>query len=172
MRHLLHLLGSILVTSPAFALDINPGLWEIKSEVIMAGKSFDPMAAMETAMALLPEDQKKALQEKMAESKSHVEFGKNKNVRICQSEKTLKDTRTIEESSDCKLNLKTNTPQAMNGDFVCKEQNFKGTFDLKVKDKNNYEYRMTGNGPKNIPMELKYKAKFISKNCGKVKPLE
>lgn len=171
MKHLI-LVGSCLFLSNAWALDIQPGLWEIKSEIVVHGKSFDPMAAMKTAMDNLPEEQKKAIREKMADASSHVDFD-DKTAFVCHTPETIKSPKSIEDSSNCKINIKTNTPRAMSGDVSCTQSvNFKGTFDLKVKDPKNYEYKMAGKGPQGTPVELRYKAKLVTAECGDHKPVK
>lgn len=163
MKYLIIMLSSIIATSASAAMDMKAGLWEVQVDINLNGVRFDPMAAMRTALAAIPESQRKNLEKQMNSTMP------NADGRICVNNSKLTDPSALAQEEDCKYKILKNTNKEMSGTATCKE--ITGTFSLVKKNDNLIVFNISGDreGQK---YEMTSTSKFISANCGKIKPIE
>lgn len=161
MKYLILVLSTIVTTSASAAMDMKAGLWEVQVDINLNGIRFDPMAAMRTALAAMPESQRKALEEKLQTAMP------NEDGRVCLKEAKITDPNTLMKEEGCKFNVTKNTDKQMSGSAVCKQ--IKGTFNLEKKSDNLFVLNISGDreGQK---YEMTSTSKFVNANCGAIKP--
>ncbi|WP_413612248.1 DUF3617 domain-containing protein [Bdellovibrio sp. HCB-110] len=159
---------------PSLAFDIKPGLWEVQTVVTYDGKQFDPQAEIKKAMAAMSPEQRKqmeALMKKGAGGGSGFGGLSENGFRICYTKAMLNDPKKVMESSKkCKMDLKSQTSTKLTGTFNCPDDKTSGTFDWTVKNQNLYEGLMTGKTKDGKTSLVRQNAKFVSADCGSVKP--
>lgn len=165
---LLTLLLPLALAIPAqAAFQLKAGLWEVESKNSMNGKSVDPQAQLKEMMKSMPAAQRTQM-EKMLASKG-VGMGSGKGMRICHTDKTMSDESLVSsKEDDCKIKNKKELSDGMRFDIDCKRGS--GTAEYHRIDDSNYsgwnEFQT-----KEGKMRMDFKGKYISKDCGSVKPI-
>nr|BFD59922.1 DUF3617 domain-containing protein [Bdellovibrio sp. CKG001] len=172
MKHLLLTAALLTAASSAQAFDIKPGLWEAKMTLTLDGKVFDPMAEMNKALAQVPAEQRKQMEEMMAKSGSHMPITKD-GYRICYTADMLNNPKSVMDATkSCTTKVTTQTAKKISGTFDCPKEDAKGTFEWTAKSDTQYEGVMTGKNSKGKDTVIRYEGKFVSTDCGKVKPVK
>lgn len=172
MRYLLLTTAFLTAASSAQAFDIKPGLWEAKMTLTLDGKTFDPMAEMNKALAQLPPEQRKQMEDMMAKSGSQMPITKD-GYRICYTADMLKNPSSVMDATkSCKTKITTQTAKKISGTFDCPKEDAKGTFDWTAKSDTQYEGVMTGKTSQGKDTVIRYEGTFVSADCGKVKPVK
>lgn len=163
MKYLIIVLSTIIATSASAAMEMKAGLWEVQIDINLNGIRFDPMAAMRTALAAMPESQRKKLEKHMKNSMP------DDDGRLCLKEAKITDPNSLMKEEGCKFNVTKNTDKQMSGSANCKQ--IKGTFNLEKKSDNLFVLNISGDreGQK---YEMTSTSKFVNANCGNVKPLK
>lgn len=159
---------------PSFAFDIKPGLWQVQSTITINGKKFDPQAEMKKAMANLPPEHRKKMEDMLNKSAKDAKVAGHMTAdgfQVCYTKDMLNNPRKfMEQSKTCKMNLKTQTATKLTGTFDCPQEKTTGTFEWTVKDSGQYNGVMTGKTKDGKSSMVEQNAKFISADCGSVKP--
>ncbi|AHZ84847.1 hypothetical protein Bb109J_c2153 [Bdellovibrio bacteriovorus] len=165
------LFTALCTASTTFAaFDIKPGLWEVKMQMTLDGKAFDPMAEMNKALEQLPPEQRKKMEAMLAGS-DKIPVTKN-GYRICYTADMLKSpNKVMEGTKACTTKITTQTAKKLAGTFDCPKDDAKGDFEWNAKSSNEYEGLMNGKTSKGGNTQVRYQGKFISADCGKVKPV-
>ncbi len=161
----------VLVSPLAYsALDMNAGLWKVEMVIKTNGKTMNPAAEMQKAMANMPEEKRKKLQAMMGDIRPGV--ADNNAVNVCYSKEMLEKPESINKQTDKKCDTKvvTNTPKKVVTNFKC-EDGSKGDATWTVKNKNSFNGVVNVVSAKGEKSEMTYKADFVSGECGKVKPV-
>lgn len=163
MKYLIVVLATIIATSASAAMEMKAGLWEVQIDINLNGIRFDPMAAMRTALAAMPESQRKNLEKHMKDSMP------DDDGRVCLKEAKITDPNTFMKEEGCKFKVSKNTDKQMVGTADCKQ--IKGTFNVEKKSDSLFVLNISGDreGQK---YEMTSTSKFINANCGKTKPLK
>ncbi|WP_413942774.1 DUF3617 domain-containing protein [Bdellovibrio sp. HCB-162] len=169
MKFLLPIL-TFVYAMPSMAFDIKPGLWEVSTVVTYDGKQFDPQAELKKAMANMPPEYKKKMEAAMKNSGAMGNFTEN-GFKVCYTKDMLDNPKKVMDAAKkCKMNLKTQSSTKLTGTFDCPEDKTSGTFDWTVKNQNQYEGVMTGKTKDGKSSLIRQNAKFVSVDCGSVKP--
>ena len=161
----LSLLTLSLHTQAAFKL--QPGLWEVQTKTNINGKSGDHMAKMQEAMKKLSPEQR-AQMEKMMGSKG-MGFG-DKGMKVCHNEITSSpENMAGDKKSRCTITDKKELADGIRFNFKC--DNGSGTAEYHAPSATNY------NGWNEIKTtkgqsRIEFTGKFVSKDCGNIKPLQ
>lgn len=165
------LTGLLLTTAPAHAtFDIKPGLWQVQMKMTLDGKAFEPMAEVKKALEKLSPEQRKQMEAMMA-GNSQMPIAKD-GYRVCYTKEMLKNPgKVMEGTQSCTTKITTQTSKKIAGSFDCPKEDAKGTFEWNAKSDSAYEGLMTGKTSKGKDTVIRYSGKFISADCGKVKPV-
>lgn len=163
----------LLLPLTSFAnLDIKPGLWTTKMTIEIAGQKLDPAAMMDSAFALMSADQKKQIQEMIAKSGHSMPKMDKDGAKSCMTAEMLKDPKKITETQECKTVITSQTSKKLSGTFKCTEPEASGTFEWAAKSQTEYSGVMNGKTTDGKSAIIRADGKFLSADCGKVKPLQ
>lgn len=125
------------------AMDMKPGLWEMSMKLIDgSGKEID---ASQFA-------------------------GKKASNKICYTKEMIENPgRNISNKADCETNIKTRTKTEFVSTYKCKD-GMEGNMEFKLKDSKSFTMT-THTLIQDKKMGMKYYGKFLSSDCGDVKPL-
>lgn len=148
-------------------LDIKPGLWTVSMS--SGGKEINPMAQMQKSLESMPPEKRKMMMEMMAKNK--IGMGAGGAMQICYSKEMISNPESFATKTDskCKVTIVTNTSSKMVSNMKC-EDGTTGDVTMTTKNSENYSTIMnfTKNGKKSV---MKNTGKFISSDCGSVKPI-
>jgi hypothetical protein len=165
------LLVLITLTSlSASAMDLKPGLWNIEMNIKQSGKKIDPMAEMRKAMKDMPEAQKKQMMKAMGEY--GVDMTGSQGMKQCFTKEMIeKAILGGSQEKGCKTQLTKKSSSEYITTYNCKDGT-KGSGVLKIKSPKSYEAIITVQDVKGQKHEMTQVAKFLSSNCGDVKPIK
>lgn len=154
------------------ALDIRPGLWAVDMTMMQEGKKIDPMGELQSALKDMPEERKKQMMQAMEESGLSVDAGGKKTaIKQCYTQEMIEQAKVgAHEDENCKTVTSKKSADKIVSKFNCKDGS-KGTATINIESDKAYTGHMVMSGPNGEKSELKYDAKYVSGNCGKVKPM-
>ena len=160
----------ILQFAYATSLNINTGLWLHEMEVYINGKKLDPEAILQQTLQQIPEAQRALLKDAIKEQMQPVENEKKQ----CITTNLLKKdnvAKLIEDNDECRVRITNFSPSSMSADINCKDGGGKGNMTWKANSKTSYtfEVNMVAEGEK---IRQLGKGKFLSSNCGNIKPVK
>lgn len=167
------LLGSTLAL-PSFAQNMKPGLWEITSKVDgNNGQLGAAMADMQKQMASMAPDQRKMMEQMMA--KHGVQMGGGNGamrMKMCLTpEMARKNELMIQQQGDCTHSRSPAVGGKMKFTFSCKNPRASGEGEVAFSGDTSYQMKMNMvSGPKNEAMTMDGSGKWLSADCGNVKP--
>ncbi len=157
--------------------EMKPGLWEnsftVKSE---SGKIEKAMADLKSKMASMPAEQRKMMEEVMAKQGLGVSQQAN-NVKVCISQEQAKNLEIPQgQNENCTHEIVKRTNNSVKMKFDCKgvrETSGEGEFTLTSPTAYNGKtiVHTTLNG-KQDRMDMTQKGKWLSSDCGAIKPLQ
>ncbi|ODU07891.1 MAG: hypothetical protein ABS84_15250 [Rubrivivax sp. SCN 71-131] len=162
---------------PAHAQRIAPGLWEMKMNMASPdGKLQQQMAAMQKELAQLPPEQRKMMEEMMARQGVGIDAAKGMHAaRICISkEQAERDELPADPDGRCKYERMQRSGSMMRFAFTCSDPQSRGEGEIKLQGDKAYSSRMTTEttGPQGRTerMEINQQARWLSADCGTLKP--
>ncbi|MGA0024445.1 MAG: DUF3617 family protein [Burkholderiales bacterium] len=173
------LLGAVLAL-PATAQTMKPGLWEIQNKMGGSGDQGAKMAAameqMQQQMASMPPEQRKMVQDMMAKQGVNMApgAGGGMSVRICVTkEMAARNEAPVQNEGDCKRETLQRSGNTTKFKFTCANppSSGEGTVTLHNPESYTMNMKMTG-GRQQGTMTMDAKGKFISSDCGSVKPIK
>jgi hypothetical protein len=172
MKKRLFVAALLLPLSSFAALDIKPGLWTTKMTIEIAGQKLDPAEMMDTAFALMSAEQKKKVQDMIAKSGHSLPKMDKDGAKSCLTADMLKDPNKITETQECKTTITSQTSKKVVGTFKCTEPEATGTFEWNATSQTAYSGVMNGKTADGKSALIRADGKFLSADCGKVKPLQ
>lgn len=176
MRIVLIVIG-LFVSSLAFAQSTTkPGLWEVSTK--MSSPTNPQMAKqMEEAqkmMASMPPAQRKQMEEMMAKQGVNTSFGAGGAVtmKLCISPE-MASSPPAEQRQGCTYKF-SQSGKTHNFNFQCANPPGDGEGQMTFADADNYSGKMRMNavqGGKKETMDMQTTGKYLSANCGAIKPL-
>lgn len=170
MRNLAFIL--LLMSSLSFAApQMKPGLWKIDmTSTDASGKKTDISKQMEAAMANVPADQRKKMQEMM--KNMGQETTNVSPTKVCLTEQMVKDPKNISkyQQDKCKTDTVAQSNDKIISTFSC-EDGTKGKINFVFKDSTSYTGKIDVIPSKGRPSSIEYHGKFLSSDCGNVKPV-
>ncbi len=174
-----HIAGALLAMAgqaQAAGPDIKPGLWEMQIQQAK-GMNMPDMAEMQKAMkqmqaqmAQLPPEQRKMMEQHMGNS--GVAFS-DKGMRICMTADDIKRESIPLSDDNCKNTIKTRTAKRWVMSTVCTQPQMTGEAEALFESPTAYSVNMKGTMTekgKTRPYDMSMRWKFVSADCGKVKP--
>lgn len=178
--HLL-LLGASLIcgVSGVAAQSIKPGLWEISNKMSSStGALNKEMAAMQKEMASMPPEQRKLMEEMMAKQGVSMNAGAGSvatTIKVCMSKEMVeRDEVAGPQEGDCKHSRSPRSGNTMKFSFVCSKPASSGEGQVTFVSPEAYSVKMSINsaaGGKAEKMSVDAAGKFLSSDCGAIKPL-
>lgn len=155
-------LASTLVHAAPMAA--KPGLWSMQVEVENNGKKVNLNDQLNQAMAKMTPEQKQKMQGMVGSAAG------DQGTQTCLTQDMLTPEKMLQQQGNktCQTKFTTNTPTHIVGTFNC-EDGTKGDVDWKVSAE-----KMDGviqtESSKRGKAKVKMAGKFVSADCGKVKP--
>jgi len=168
------------VALPAAAQTMKPGLWEINNK--MGGEQGAKMAAaqaeMQQQLASMPPEQRKMMQDML--SKQGMSMGSGAGggmtVRICVTkEMAARNQAPASQQGDCKQEQMQRSGNTTKFKFTCTNPPSSGEGEVTLHNPESYSMKMKSTsqrGGKSEQMNMEAQGKFISSDCGSVKPIK
>ncbi len=166
-----------LCAGAANAQSLKPGLWEIATQMQSGpGQKNDELAQAQKAMQSMPPEQRKMMEAMMA--KQGVQLGAGAGggmtIKICMTKEMVDRNDMHSQQGDCKHTYGQRAGNSMSFSFVCTKPPSSGDGQIIFTSPEAYQTKMTTTttaqgGPKK--MEMQSSGRFLSADCGTVKPL-
>lgn len=160
----------------AAAQTMKPGLWEINNKMSSSsGEMEKAMAEAQKQLASMPADQRKMMEDMMA--KQGVGMGKSAGstaVRLCMTKEMVERNEVATQQGDCKQTTAPRAGNTMKFSFVCTQPPSNGEGQVVFVSPEAYTMKMTLNSTamgKAEKMNMDASGKFVSAECGNIKPI-
>ncbi len=161
----------------AHAQTMKPGLWEMTSKVQSgSGEMEKAMAEAQKQMAAMTPEQLKMMQDMMA--KQGVSMGTNAAgamaIKLCMTKEMVDNNDIVQQEGDCKITNSPRTGNTMKVSFVCTKPPSSGEGQVTFTSPEAYSSKMTVNttsGGKSEKTTMEGQGKWLSAECGAVKPM-
>jgi hypothetical protein len=168
------------VALPATAQTMKPGLWEINNK--MGGDAGAKMAAaqaqMQEQLASMPPEQRKMMQDMFAKQGMSMGSGAGggMSVRICiTKEMAARNQAPTSQQGDCKQEQVQRSGNTTKFKFTCANPPSSGEGTMTMHSAESYSMKMNATsqrGGKPEQMNMEAQGKFVSTDCGSVKPIK
>lgn len=168
---------TVTVSSQAATGQMKPGLWEnsfiIKSQ---SGKIEKAMGDLKSQMANMPASQRKMMEEMMAKQGLGINE-KTNTVKVCISKEQAQNLDFPQDhNQDCTHEVVKRTSNSIKVKFNCKgEKVTSGEGEFTLLSPTSYKGKSTINtmiDDKQDIMEMDQKGKWLTSNCGSIKPVQ
>jgi TolA-binding protein len=175
------LLGAVLglaILSTAHAQSSKPGLWEHSTTVKTgSGQLEQQMAQMQRELAAMPADQRKMMEQMMAQqgmSLPGMGQGGATAHRYCMTPEEAARSDIPSHDEDCKYTVLSRSANKLRMSFVCTDEgNTKGEGEVTFASSTAYSGKFTMTtriDGKPERMEMSQTGKWLSADCGKIRP--
>lgn len=162
----------------ASAQNLKPGLWEITHKMQGGGADMAAaMADMQREMASMPPEQRKMMQEMMA--KQGVQMGAGgpggMSARVCMTKEMVERNEIPARQGDCRTTQQSRSGNTIKMAYTCTHPPSSGSGQVTIKSPEAYtmQMRMTSKiDGKSETMEMSGAGKWLSADCGSVKPMQ
>ncbi len=156
------------------ALDIKPGLWEVRLKLIGKGKEIDPQAELQKALENMNPEQRKRMQEmmgKMGNNKTSMGPG---GMRLCYTSEMLSNEEIIHRQrqgqGQCTSTVVTRSPKKVEIKFNCKNGT-QGDAKWNIIDDTHYSGEVNTVDAKGQKGQVNYQGTYIGPDCADVRPV-
>ncbi|MES3002737.1 MAG: DUF3617 domain-containing protein [Pseudomonadota bacterium] len=173
-----HLIAAALVAfvSTAGAQTLKPGLWEITNKMQTgSGQMEQQMAQMQQQMANMPPDQRKMMEEMMAQRGMKMGAGGpgGMSVKMCMTKEMVERNEIPAQRGDCQTTQQARSGNTMKMAFTCTNPPSSGEGQITFTSPEAYSMKMLVNTtmqgkPEKINMDGA--GKWLGADCGSVKP--
>ncbi|HIV71299.1 MAG TPA: DUF3617 domain-containing protein [Candidatus Aquabacterium excrementipullorum] len=174
-------LTGLLAATLAHAADtpppIKPGLWEMSTDSQqLNGKPLPDAGQMAAQLKNLPPEMRQKIEEQMKAQGVQLSpstAGGGLGVRMCLTQEMLSQNRWQQAEGDCKSQVLSRSGNTWKWAMTCTKPPAQGEGTTVFTDAQNYtgEVRMTSQqGGKPQVMTMKHRARWISADCGGLKP--
>lgn len=173
-----HLIAAALVAfaSTAGAQTLKPGLWEITNKMQTgSGQMEQQMAQMQQQMANMPPDQRKMMEEMMAQRGMKMGAGGpgGTSMKMCMTKEMVERNEIPAQQGDCKTTQQSRSGNTMKMAFTCTNPPSSGEGHVTFTSSEAYSMKMQVNTtmqgkPEKIHMDGS--GKWLGADCGSVKP--
>ncbi|MBT9464724.1 DUF3617 domain-containing protein [Hydrogenophaga sp.] len=173
------LLLSTLCVTTAHAQSTKPGLWEINQKMGGSAEMDQAMAQMQKQMAGMSPAEKKMMQDmlgKQGMTMSTPGAGGGMAMKVCITpEMAAKQDMPVQTEGDCTTTITSRSANTLKMNFVCKNPPSTGEGTYTFSGDTAYTMKMlmkTTQQGKPVSTTLDGQGKWLSANCGTVKPLK
>lgn len=182
MSKLYRLVVAAALTSGALgasAQALQPGLWEINNKLSSSsGEMEKSMAEAQKQLAAMPADQRKMMESMMAKQGGGMPMGApggglGTSVKICMTKEMVERNDVAAQQGDCQHTHMPRTGNTMKFSFVCAKPPSSGEGQVTFVSPQAYTMKMTLNNTvrgKPEMMKMDASGKFLSADCGNIKP--
>ncbi len=159
------------------AQTLKPGLWEITNKMQTGGGQMEQqMAQMQQQMANLPPDQRKMMEDMMAQRgvKMGPAAGGGMSVKVCLTKEMVEKNEVPAQQGDCKTTTQSRSGNTMKVAFSCANPPSSGEGQVVFVSPEAYTTKMaiTANVQgRPEKMNMDGGGKWLGADCGSVKPL-
>ncbi len=177
MKRIAFVAIGLLLTLGAQAQNLKPGLWEISNKMKSAsGEMEKAMADMQKEMAAMTPEQRKMMQDMMAKQGVGMAPGGpgGMNIKVCMTKEMVERNQVAASEGDCKHTSSPRTGNTMKMSFVCSKPPSSGEGQITFISPEAYSSKMTVNtsaGGRNEKFTMDGQGKWLSAECGAIKPL-
>ncbi len=162
------------VAGPVAAQDMKPGLWEVTNE--MGGEVGAQMAAaqkqMQQQLASMPPEQRKQMEKMFAQQGIKMGAGGGMSARTCITpEMAALNQAPVQQQGNCTQEFMPRKGKSMRFTIVCANPSGKGEGEITFHSPVSYSMKMKfaeQGTSQNMTMDAR--GKWLSSNCGNVKP--
>ena len=174
------LLAAAAVAAPAFAQSqMKPGLWEITPKMQTAsGQMEQQMAQMQQQMANMPPDQRKMMEQMMAQRGVRMgpAGGNGMTMKICMTKEQIERNQMPQQQrGDCKTSLQPKVGNTTKMSFTCTNPPSSGEGQYTVTSPDSYAMKMvvhtTVQGHPET-MNMDGTGRWLGADCGDIKPIQ
>ncbi|MEZ0307629.1 MAG: DUF3617 domain-containing protein [Ramlibacter sp.] len=168
-----------VAATTAGAQNLKPGLWEVTNKMQTAsGQMEAQMAQAQAQMAAMPPEQRKMMEEMMAQRGVKLGAGgpgSGMSAKICLTKEMVERNEVPAQQGDCKTTQHARTGNTMKMSFVCTNPPSNGEGQVTFVGPDAYNMKMLVNTtvqgkPEKINMDGT--GKWLSADCGNIKPME
>lgn len=168
--------AAALMTLPANAQTTRPGLWEMTTKVIGSPDVDKAMALMQKNMANMPPEQRKSMEDMMAKQGLVMGAGANGfSTKICVTKEMAdRSQMPMQQEGNCKNTISERTSSGLKMTYSCTNPTSSGEGQMSFTGDTGYTMKMKVNSEvrgKIQTMDVEGTGKFVSADCGDVKPL-
>lgn len=162
----------------AHAETVKPGLWEMTNKLQSGSVEMEKaMAEGQKAMADLPPEQRKMVQDMMA--KQGVNIGSSASgamsIKICITQEMIDNNELSATAGDCKTTNSPRVGNSMKVSYVCAKPPSSGEGQVTFAGPEMIYSKMTVTTPtangKSEKMSMEGQGKWLSAECGAIKPV-
>ena len=160
------------------AQTMKPGLWEINTKMSSSDAAMNKeMAAMQKELANMPPDQRKMMEGMMAKQGVGMNAGGGAlttAVKVCMTKEMVERNEVGSAQGDCKHSNAARSGNSMKFSYVCSKPPSSGEGQVNFVSPEAYTMKMTvksTNNGKPESMTMDASGKFLSAECGNVKPV-
>ena len=179
MKLRLHLLPTLLLAASALnvsAQTMKPGLWEMKTKMnTNSGEMEKAMALAQKELAKMPADQRKMMEELMAQQGMKVDVSAGTtDIKLCLTPEMVARNEVAVQDGDCKQTMLPRVGNTLKFTVVCTQPPSTGEGQITFVSPEAYTMTMQVKTPvngKKETMAMQASGQFLSTNCGSIKPL-
>ncbi|WP_296443218.1 DUF3617 domain-containing protein [Rhodoferax sp. UBA5149] len=178
MNKLHHVLLTAVLASGAMgaaAQTLKPGLWEINNKMSSSsGEMEKTMAEAQKQIASMPPDQRKMVADMMAKQGVGMGAGGAVMAKVCMTREMVEHNEVATQQGDCRQTSSPRTGNTQKFSFVCTRPPSRGEGQVTFVSPEAYTLKMMFNSTatgKPEKMKMDATGKFLSSDCGTVKPL-
>ena len=160
---------------PAGAQSLKPGLWEINNKIKGSAEMDQAMAQMQQQLAAMPPEQRKQMEAMMAQrgAKMAPAAGGGMTMQMCMT-KEMADRNDVPMQDGCTMTKQQRTGTTMKLAFNCTRPPSSGEGEFTFMGDQAYKSHMvvrTMAQGKPETMEMDGAGKWLSADCGNIKPI-
>jgi Protein of unknown function (DUF3617) len=166
-----------LLSAMAFAQTTKPGLWEISSKMDTSGNSemAKQMAEAQKQMAAMPPAQRKMMEDMMAKQGMSMNMKGDGStvIKVCITPE-MANRPPVEQQKDCAYNFPARSGNTQRFSFQCTQPVSSGEGEITFKGTDDYDGKMkltTTHQGKKETVNMNTSGRFLSSNCGTIKPM-
>lgn len=166
----------LLCSASAFAQTTAPGLWAIQNKMGGNPELDKAMAEMQKQLAAMPPAQRKQMEAMMGQNGMSVGAGGAVTVKVCITpEMAAKSELPSQTEGDCTSTITSRTGNTLKSKFACKNPPTTGEGTYTFSGDKAFATKMvmqtTRNG-KPETMTMEGQGKWLSADCGNIKPIQ
>lgn len=166
----------LLGTHVVQAETIQPGLWEITSQMQGSTVTTNAMANMQKQMAQMPPAQRKMMEDMLAKKGVQMDTasGGGMAMKICMTQEMIDRNEVASQHGDCQHTSSPRSGNSMKFSFVCTKPSSTGEGEVTFTSPEAYSTRVSVTRErrgKPETMELKSSGRWLGKDCGTIKPM-
>lgn len=171
MRLCMGMALSLAASAAAHAQSTQPGLWEHSTTIQTAsGQLEGQMAEMQKQMAALPADQRKMMEQMLAQQGLSMGGGGRTSIKHCVTPEEAAKAQIPTHDENCRYTVTSRSASAMSVTFACKDEgSTRGEGSVTFQGDKAYQgqfvmHTMLNGKPER--MDMKQTGKWLSAQCG------